>query len=236
MTADESAAARLESERSDGSEGRTGQERRKKSKDDVERGAVESSRSTTKKRETWVERRLLMDLDFVHRPPTLNGSLANWSVPELLSSFYAEGSSGRLHLRQGNVEKLVHFLGGYPVFVESNQLSETLGDQLRQEGKLRPTDHEALLDEMSQTGVRMGQLLVGRGLLEPGELREVLRYNLAEKLVSTFGWTEGEFFHDSDAELGNQDFSFSLSPFRIVLDGVQRLSDDAIISRYLPLD
>ncbi len=68
------------------------------------------------------------------RPTT--GSLLDRPVPALLLDLFEAEASGTLELRRGKIRKLIHVMAGHPIFVQSNQRNETLGQMLVRRGLL----------------------------------------------------------------------------------------------------
>lgn len=165
-----------------------------------------------------------------------SGSLSDVCLAELLCSCHHASRKGRLRLRRGSVEKTIYLLGGFPVFVESNQLSETLGEQLRKQGRLSPDDHEKVLREMRLTGSKMGHVLLKHRLMSPPQLQSALSDNVQEKMLIAFSWTDGDYTLDRTTGFRDFNVSFSLTPPRIVIEGVTRQMELDTLFEHVPLE
>ena len=157
-------------------------------------------------------------------------------MPELLSSALYRSASGKLTISHGAVTSTIFILGGYPVYAESNQVSETLGEQLRRSGRLSPVEHENVLERMRATGQKMGQLLMRDGLMTPIELQAALTTNIKNKIITSFQWKSGDFRFEEHTGFGDRDYSFSMTTARLVIDGVTTHGDLELLSRYLPIN
>ncbi len=83
---------------------------------------------------------------------------------------------------------------------------------------------------------RIGEILTQHEMLTPTGLHSLLSQNFNHKLESLFTWEEGEYHFDQNDEFGPQDYSFSLSPARIVLDAALFNVSDEVLSNCLAID
>jgi CheY-like chemotaxis protein/tetratricopeptide (TPR) repeat protein len=162
------------------------------------------------------------------------GDLRDNSIAEILSSYYVHKTSGKLHLRQGSVRRKIFFLGGYPVFASSNHTSEALGHEFRRQGLLHSEDIARGLQHSRATGLRLGEALVDLGLITPTDLDRVLCDSIREKILRAFESRNGVYRFETVTRFGENELSFALSPARLVIDGLTRYGDDALVRRYLP--
>jgi curved DNA-binding protein CbpA len=159
-------------------------------------------------------------LEHVREPRPPRGSLASWNMAELLHALRVERASGVLQVARPPIQKLIYFVRGLPVRVDSDLRSETLGAFLRRRGRISEETLQEVLEEMRLTGQRQGELLIEAGVISPRELYEVLSAHMAEKIASCFAWDDGVYSFEQGSHLPGQMVTFDLQPGRIVLDGV----------------
>ena len=174
-------------------------------------------------------------LEFVRQSRPNRGSLVTWNLAALLHSLRVERASGVLQVAKPPVEKLIYFLRGYPVRVDSDLRSETLGAHLRRIGRLSEDTHQQLIEEMHETGQRQGELLIKSGVVSPRELYDVLSSHMAEKITSCFAWDDGVYSFERGNHLPGQMVTFDLLPGRIILDGVQQYFSEELLDSLLAL-
>jgi hypothetical protein len=123
----------------------------------------------------------------------LSGTLEDVDAPLLLGRLFNAGTTARLTVTSGAVERAVYFEAGRPVFAASNSSDDRLIAMLVREGRVTPAQHQTALEAARQTGRKMGALLVDLGVLETGELLPAIRQHYEELIFSLFSWTTGEW-------------------------------------------
>jgi len=121
------------------------------------------------------------------------GSLRDVSFAVLLKALALRDLTGVLEIRRRQMVKEVVFENGVPVDCRSNLVHETLGRFMVARGKLTPEDLEATSRESIRRGVRLGEVLRDRGLIDASELFRLLQQNLAKKLLDGFTWSDGGY-------------------------------------------
>jgi hypothetical protein len=89
------------------------------------------------------------------------------------------------------------------------------------EGKLSEENFTASFSQSTARGVRLGEVLVEKGLVNPVDLFKILQQNLAKKLLDMFTWREGEFRIVEDG-LSNE-ISLKVKVPQLILTGVTKL-------------
>lgn len=175
-------------------------------------------------------------LEYEPQPVPEYGSIADRTFLELFCDVSAQELNGRLLISRDDVSKQIYLLGGYPFYVESNQPEEALDEQIRREGRLDEDRLEVFEDMVHRGQFRVGEILTRNELLTPTGLHALLTENFSRKLEAIFTWEEGEYRFDESDEFGAQDYSFSLSPARLVLDGAMHHVSNEILARCLTID
>ena len=75
----------------------------------------------------------------------------------------------------------------------TNLLHETLGKYLVEKGKLSEQQYQETLVESINSGDKMSELLVKKGLVAPFDLFKQLQANLAHKILDCFRWGEARY-------------------------------------------
>jgi len=122
-----------------------------------------------------------------------SGSLRKHPFERLLFDAFLEERTLALVLRKRQIQKTLWIDGGAPVECGSNLRHETLGQFLVSRERITNAEFKDCLAEAAARERRIGDVLLERGLLTPGELGEALRQNLAYKVLECFTWSEGEF-------------------------------------------
>ncbi len=152
---------------------------------------------------------------------TLQGSIEETSVPELLKSVLGSGETGVLTFRKGDVTKSVHLHMGRVVYARSSNPDERLGEDLLLRGKITARQY---LDasRLISPGRRLGTILVELGALEPEDLIAAIEHHVKEILLDVFTWASGEY-ELVMTEPGRDDvIALNLSTEMLILEGIRR--------------
>jgi len=123
----------------------------------------------------------------------LTGTLEDVDAPLLLGRIFNAGTTGRLVVASGPVERTIYFEAGRPVYAASSSPDDRLIALLVREGRVTAAQHQTALEAVKQTGRKMGALLVDLGVLEASELLPAIRQHYEELIFSLFSWTTGEW-------------------------------------------
>lgn len=128
-----------------------------------------------------------MDQNFQYR-----GNLAKTGLPEVLFTIDRFQVPGVIEARQGNTAKRVYIREGCVIHATSNDLDDSLGSYLFQQGKLSESVYQATMRDRPKQNKRLGELLVERLVLSPEEVYEGIRGHLEGIVWSLFYWQSGE--------------------------------------------
>lgn len=155
---------------------------------------------------------------------TIQGSLSEASLPELLASISRSRETGVLNFHDMGRWKAVYFKDGAIIFATSNLPDDRLGEFLLKEGKITIRDFlEA--SKLIKPGKRLGAVLVEEGILSPDELFLSINQHVVEIVYSLFDWSRGEYefvMKDLSAE---GPVTLDLSTEKVILEGIRRLRD-----------
>lgn len=152
---------------------------------------------------------------------SIEGTLSNTPLPRILHNLYSLRATGLLHLERGDIRKVIYIKNGYPIFVRSNLVREFLGQILVRSGAINTDDLERCMTTARETGRQIGSVLIEAGLLSPHDLNDILKRQVAEKLLDTFAWQEGGYRFIQAREFKEGVTSIDLSPANLILQGLR---------------
>lgn len=123
----------------------------------------------------------------------LEGSVARFEVPEVLTLLHMGKRSGALVLERPDQETKLFFREGNPVFATSTRPELRLGTLLVRMGKVSEPVLLQSLDRHRAAGHRVGQALLADKILSESELSSFLKVQVSEVIFDTFIWKEGVF-------------------------------------------
>lgn len=148
------------------------------------------------------------------------GSLREISLPKLLLGLHRDGFDGLLELRRQHVEKRFWFRGGDPVAAESNVVSESLGIQLLDAGRIDRAAYARVVEAVRSGGQKEGAALLALRLVTPRELFEALREQVRRRLLECFAWPDGLFRVDGNGAPARGTEAFRVDPVATAFEGL----------------
>ncbi len=164
--------------------------------------------------------------------PTGGGEIddAN-TVAALLLRFAAARRSGTLDLQRGRMRKVVHMLGGCPIFVQSNLRAETLGQLLIKRGGLTPEQHARVVELARRERIKYGEALVRARLKTEAEVLGELVEQTRHKLAACLRWRSGSWTYVDDPEVGQKVPNCTVDPLETVFTGLRDGDVHAVLAK-----
>jgi len=151
----------------------------------------------------------------------------------LLAKMFAQGATGRVGFRRDDVETVVYFDHGRPVFASSNEPRDRMGELLLREGKITAAQYERCQAVVAESGRRMGEILVDLGYLKRRELLPAVRRHVEDLVYSLFGWERGTYYIALDPQPSAERIRLSRHPAALILEGIRRKLDRSSLERLI---
>jgi serine/threonine-protein kinase len=168
-------------------------------------------------------------------PPDNTGDLSLSSTTRVIADLAVMAETGLVRFTRGTLVKDVYLVRGAPESVNSNTSGDRFGEYLVTRGFLRLSDLERALAEMPRFSGKLGEALVGLGLMRPLDVFRLLSQQVRERVMELFTWTEGDFSFFRALQNPVAAFPLGLNSFEILGAGVLTLSYDFLASRFAPL-
>jgi len=137
-------------------------------------------------------------------------------------------ATGLLVASVGGIKKEIYVREGLPEYVSSNVASELFGSWLVTQHILSPGELAMALAMMPHYGGKLGDTLVGLGLLRPLEVFRQLTRQVRAKLIDVCSWTKGTFAWYAGRENKREAFPLDLNAFEVLGAGAMAMPDDAV--------
>jgi len=124
-------------------------------------------------------------------------------------------------LRNGGRQKRIFFVEGSPECVTSTEKRELLGEFLIGRGQVLRMELEMALAMLPRFGGRIGDALVGIGVLRPIELFRAIHDQTQERLVDTFAWKEGEISFARGVRSQEETFPLGVDTYELIGRGIR---------------
>ncbi|MEZ4403183.1 MAG: serine/threonine-protein kinase [Kofleriaceae bacterium] len=163
-------------------------------------------------------------------PSSEEGEFAATPPLTVLFRLAATKATGLLVASVGGIKKEIYVRGGIPEYVTSNVASELLGAYLVQCGALSSGELAMALAMMPHYGGKLGDTLVGLGLLKPLEVFRHLTVQVRQKLIDVCTWTKGSYGWYEGREIERNAFPLDLNPFEVLGAGAMAMRDDLVLN------
>jgi serine/threonine protein kinase len=174
---------------------------------------VELSRFLTSPALKW-------DADFASDPID-RGHLDPARLPTRLFHLAVRRETGVLLLRDGAHRKRIFFVEGSPECATSTERKELLGEFLIDRGQVLRMEVEMALAMLPRFGGRLGDALVGIGVLRPMELFRAIHQQTQERLVDVFRWKAGEIAFARGVRSQEETFPLGVDTFELIGRGIR---------------
>lgn len=148
--------------------------------------------------------------------------------------------TGLLVARQDNRQKKIFLVDGEATFTASTDKHELLGQQLIARGMAMPLEIDMALALCPRYGGRLGDALVGLGVLRPMELYRALVAQTQERFMDLLAWKRGRLELVRGVKAEGETILYGTSPMELVACGVVRgypdLEIEALMAPFLQHD
>jgi serine/threonine protein kinase len=155
------------------------------------------------------------------------------TLPRWLFRLAVTRRTGAIMLRDGTRRKKIFLVDGVPEFASSTDKRELLGEHLIAKGQVQRGEVEMALSILPRFGGRLGDALVGLGLLRPVELFRAIHEQTIDRYLELFRWREGEVAFEAGEASGEETFPLGIDPLDLVARGVREGYSTHEIARWL---
>ena len=126
---------------------------------------------------------------------SFGGDLHTFDVFDLLGWLMGRKRAGTLQMTRRSTKKRLAFRDGQVQWSSSNDPRETIGQALVREGLIQeePLFRALLKQETAKDKRRLGEMLIGDGLLTEPQLMQTLHTNALAHVYDLFLWANGRF-------------------------------------------
>jgi hypothetical protein len=168
----------------------------------------------------------------IAEPPDDAGEFATTSPLRVLFRLMTARATGLLVVAIGGIKKEIYVRDGQPEYVSSNVASELFGNYLVTKGVMSEGELAMALAMMPHYGGKLGDTLVGLGLLKPLEVFRHLTRQVRSKIIDVCTWNKGGFGWYAGRENPREAFPLDFNAFEILGAGAMAL-DEAMIEQWI---
>lgn len=163
----------------------------------------------------------------------MQGNVSQDTLPDVIRKLYLGRKTGILHLDSSGVSKRIYFKKGSMIFANSDVNDDRLGEFLIRAGRIKRSDFEMASKVMRETKQRFGKTLVEMGCLPTEDLLRLVIEQIEAIIYSLFKSESGDYRFEEKDNPVDEDIMLNLSTADIILEGIRRIEDPAVIRRGL---
>lgn len=165
--------------------------------------------------------------------PRMGWAIDRAWLPWLLFDLALRKETGLLIATQGQRKKKFFLVDGAPAFTTSTDKNELLGQQLIARGLVVPMEVDMALALCPRYGGRLGDALVGLGVLRPHELFRALVAQTQDRFLDLLSWRFGHLEFVKGARAEGETILYGTSPIELIARGVLQGYPDADVEEVL---
>jgi serine/threonine-protein kinase len=143
------------------------------------------------------------------------------SLPSYLFQIALERDTGALIFRDQHRRKKIYLVEGALEFVASTDKRELLGEYLVARGQVLRMEVDMALAMLPRFGGRLGDALVGLGVLRPIELFRAIHDQMQERFLDILSWKQGDLAFISGARSHEETFPLGVDSFELITRGIK---------------
>lgn len=164
----------------------------------------------------------------------LEGSLACFEVPDLLTFLNMGKRTGVLVMEHPDQETKIFFKEGKPIFATSTKEELRIGNMLLRQGKIDVPTLERMLTKHRGLGQRLGEVLLVEKILKREELASFLKIQVSEVIFDTFDWRRGLFSFFDRIPPPDTAVTLEMDIQNLIMEGVRRIDERGRLSEVFP--
>jgi hypothetical protein len=166
----------------------------------------------------------------------LQGNIEKFALVEILQLLAIGRKSGTLGIQHDDSIIMIYFEAGDVIYAYGPRETFHLGQLLTERGKITTEQlNEAIaIQARNENTKRLGEILISKGHIDRVDLEAVVREQIQELLYSLLSWRTGSFKFYENQLPTKEEITVVLSVENVILEGVRRLDEEAMIRDTLP--
>jgi serine/threonine-protein kinase len=161
-------------------------------------------------------------------PATRRGTLDGAQLLSVIHHITARRDTGALHLLDGERRKKIYFVDGRPDYIASNDENELFGQFLVKHRLCLRMEVDMALALLSRYGGRLGDALVGLGVLRPVELFRAIAMQVRQRYLEAYRWRTGRWAFVPEARAEEETVPLGHDVCELMRDGALEAPSDEL--------
>jgi hypothetical protein len=167
----------------------------------------------------------------------MEGSIQEFSVPEILQFLSLHEADGVLKLKSGKEE--VHFGFKHGKLTDAlhkgEQLFHSISEYVQRTGLIPPETIKKYMDRAKEAGISLLELIEKGEILSKKEIERIIAFKIQETTCEALTWNSGRYSFEAGKKLYQHSaFSVEIEPNNLVMEGMRRIDEWPLIEQALP--
>lgn len=165
----------------------------------------------------------------------LQGSLREFSLPNIFQLVKMSAKSGALTIRRDGASGRVYFRDGVITYAYSQPQLLPLGERLIKAGSISAAQLKQALAQQQKTtdGARLGAILLEQGAIDRETLEQAVREQIQDTAFTFFSWPDGQFEFSAGDTPPEEDILVEMSVETVIMEGCRRIDEWELIFEQL---
>ncbi len=166
----------------------------------------------------------------------LQGSIAKFTLPEILQLIAGSRKTGTLAIQKDDSIVMVYFKEGNVIYAYGPQQTYHIGQLLKELNVLTAEQLEEAVKMQSewQNSRRLGEILISQKYIDRSDLETVVKTQIEELLYSLLAWQSGSFKFYENQHPTEEEITVHISIENVILEGLRRLDEKNMVTETLP--
>ncbi len=167
----------------------------------------------------------------------MEGSIQEFSVPEILQFLSLHEADGVLKLKSGREE--VHF--GFKMgkitdaLHKGEQLFHSISEYVQRTGLISPDAFKKYTERAKEAGLSLLEIVEKGDFLSKEDIEGIIAFKIQETTCEVLTWNTGRYSFEAGKKLyQHSTFSVEMEPNALVMEGMRRIDEWPLIEQALP--
>jgi len=167
----------------------------------------------------------------------MEGSIQEFSVPEILQFLSLHEADGVLKLKSKKEEVDFGFKGGKitDALHKGEKLFHSISEYIQRTGLIDPNTFKNFNDKAKELGLTLLEIIEKGEVLSKREIERIIAFKIQETTCEVLTWDEGKYSFEAGKKLyQHSSFSVEIEPNTLVMEGMRRIDEWPLIEQVLP--
>jgi hypothetical protein len=167
----------------------------------------------------------------------MEGSIQEFSVPEILQFLSLHEADGVLKLKSGREEVHFGFKRGKltDALHKGEELFHSISEYVQRTGLIPPVTIKKYMERAKEAGISLLEIIEKGEILSKKEIEKIIAFKIQETTCEALTWNSGRYSFEAGKKLyAHSAFSVEIEPNNLVMEGMRRIDEWPLIEQVLP--